>query len=85
MSLVLKHGYFYISEKEENETAEELFGKSWFVVSQLRNNDKVENIEKYARLWKNNKVHECKYDDVIMDKLNKMETNLYSVSATFNH
>lgn len=35
MVLFIKNGYFYLTDKQENETNDDLYERGWFVASQL--------------------------------------------------
>ena len=65
--------------KDKNESKEHHISRGYFVVGQLPKSKKeYKEAIKYSRIYHNVKYLKCKYDDVIMTKLKKMETKIFT-------
>lgn len=78
MSIFEKNGVICSINRVENEADDIFSDRGWFVVSQ--NPTTEEDLKKYIKysvLWSNIKQYNCSYSNDIMDKLKKMEENLW--------
>jgi len=77
--LFRKDGYYYIMEKDDDESYEDFIERGNFIVSQKSKDIKeLEKINTYSKIWINYKKLGCEYTREIMNQLNIYEKNLYS-------
>lgn len=77
--LFRKDEYYYIMEKDDDESYEDFIERGNFIVSQKSKDIKeLEKINTYSKIWINYKKLGCEYTREIMNQLNIYEKNLYS-------
>lgn len=76
MTFYRKNDVIYLIEKNEDESNDVFIDRCNFIVSQNPKNDKeYDKIILYSLLYTNVKYLGCKYENVIMEELNKMLDN----------
>ena len=77
--LFKKDGYYYIMEKDEEESYEDFLERGNFIISQKSTDIKeLKKINTYSKIWINYKKLDCKYTKEIMDQLKLYEIKLFS-------
>ena len=78
--IFMKNGYYYIMEKDDDESSEDFIERGNFIVAQKSKEIKeLEKINTYSKIWINYKKSGCEYTKEIMNQLNIYETKLYSI------
>lgn len=77
MSLFVRDGYVYYIERGNNEIDEHFFARSNFIVSQKPKTEaEYEHAVKYSKIYINIKFLKCKYNQEIVDELNKINLQI---------
>ena len=77
--LFMKDGYYYILEKDNDESYEDFIERGNFIVSQKSKDvNEIKKINTYSKIWINYKKLGCTYTKEIMNNLNNYEINLFS-------
>ena len=79
MSIFIKSGYICKIKKEKEEENEDFYNRGWFMVSHRPNKNNYNKLKKYYKIWKNIKDFECIYNDEIMNKIENIEKNIWTI------
>ena len=77
--IFMKDAYYYIMEKEDDESYEDFIERGIFIVSQKSKDvNEIEKINTYSKIWINYKKLGCIYTKEIMNIINNYEKKLFS-------
>ena len=73
-----KNGFYYLIQQDKFESKEHFNQRKWFITSQVpETKEEFNEAEKLSRLWMNNKKFKCTYSIDSMNKISKLEENIW--------
>lgn len=79
---VQKNGYFYYKECEDLSID---FERGWLIVSELKNNSNINNLEKIGNISKNMSMYDCTYPKEVENKIKELKEKSIIKDAKFLH